>query len=122
MVRPSMLPNYPPRVLMLRAELIKAIPRTHFRVASCSRKAVAICEFGRDARFYHAILGRLKRLSHLTVEVQPTQAAKIRGWNKMTDARRHKVINNRCLRQAKLQREFSDPVEPIDPCRLSSSI
>ena len=27
MVRPSMLPNYPPRVHMLRAELIKAIPK-----------------------------------------------------------------------------------------------
>ncbi|WP_341317397.1 DUF1289 domain-containing protein [Paraburkholderia sp. IMGN_8] len=29
----------------------------------------------------------------------------IRGWKKMTDHRRHQVINDRARRQAKLQRE-----------------
>lgn len=33
----------------------------------------------------------------------------IRAWKKMTDHRRHQVINDRSRRQAKLQRESSGP-------------
>jgi predicted Fe-S protein YdhL (DUF1289 family) len=32
----------------------------------------------------------------------------IRAWKKMTDHRRHQVINDRARRQAKLQRESSE--------------
>jgi cation diffusion facilitator family transporter len=37
--------------------------------------SVATDEIQRDSRFYHAVLGRFKGLSHVTVEVQPSQAA-----------------------------------------------
>ncbi|SEB21046.1 CDF family Co(II)/Ni(II) efflux transporter DmeF [Paraburkholderia sartisoli] len=37
--------------------------------------SVATSESQRDSRFYHAVLGRFKGLSHVTVEVQPSQAA-----------------------------------------------
>ena len=33
--------------------------------------SVATSESQRDSRFYHAVLGRFKGLSHVTVEVQP---------------------------------------------------
>lgn len=33
----------------------------------------------------------------------------IRGWKKMTDHRRHQVIDDRVLRQSKLQRESPEP-------------
>ncbi|SMG60654.1 CDF family Co(II)/Ni(II) efflux transporter DmeF [Paraburkholderia susongensis] len=36
--------------------------------------SVATGETQRDSRFYHAVLGRFKGLSHVTVEVQPLQA------------------------------------------------
>lgn len=36
---------------------------------------VATSESQRDSRFYHAVLGRFKGLSHVTIEVQPLQAA-----------------------------------------------
>ncbi|MFM0736410.1 CDF family Co(II)/Ni(II) efflux transporter DmeF [Paraburkholderia xenovorans] len=36
--------------------------------------SVATDETQRDSRFYHAVLGRFKGLSHITVEVQPLQA------------------------------------------------
>ena len=34
--------------------------------------SVATSESQRDSRFYHAVLGRFKELSHVTVEVQVT--------------------------------------------------
>ncbi|MFL9892161.1 CDF family Co(II)/Ni(II) efflux transporter DmeF [Paraburkholderia sp. RL17-381-BIF-C] len=37
--------------------------------------SVATNELHRDSRFYHAVLKRFKGLSHVTVEVQPAQAA-----------------------------------------------
>jgi cation diffusion facilitator family transporter len=37
--------------------------------------SVATNESQRDSRFYHAVLERFKGLSHVTVEVQPSQAA-----------------------------------------------
>jgi cation diffusion facilitator family transporter len=37
--------------------------------------SVATSESQRDARFYHAVLGRFKGLSHVTVEVQPSPVA-----------------------------------------------
>ncbi|WP_454862688.1 CDF family Co(II)/Ni(II) efflux transporter DmeF [Paraburkholderia fungorum] len=37
--------------------------------------SVATSESRRDSRFYHAVLGRFKGLSHVTIEVQPTEAA-----------------------------------------------
>jgi cation diffusion facilitator family transporter len=37
--------------------------------------SVATNESRHDSRFYHAILGRFKGLSHVTVEVQPAQVA-----------------------------------------------
>jgi cation diffusion facilitator family transporter len=37
--------------------------------------SVATSEFERDSRFYHAVLERFKGLSHVTVEVHPSQAA-----------------------------------------------
>jgi Co/Zn/Cd efflux system component len=37
--------------------------------------SVATDETERDSRFYHAVLGRFKGLSHVTVEVQASQAA-----------------------------------------------
>jgi cation diffusion facilitator family transporter len=36
--------------------------------------SVATDETQRDSRFYHAVLGRFKGLSHVTVEVQPLRA------------------------------------------------
>ena len=44
----------------------------------------------------------------------------IRGWKKMTDHRRHQVINDRARRQAKLQRE--SPGLPLEAAALSESI
>jgi len=37
--------------------------------------SVATSESQRDSRFYHAVLERFKGLSHVTVEVQPSQVA-----------------------------------------------
>lgn len=37
--------------------------------------SVATSESERDSRFYHAELERFTALSHVTVEVQPSQAA-----------------------------------------------
>jgi Co/Zn/Cd efflux system component len=37
--------------------------------------SVATNQSQRDARFYHVVLERLKGLSHLTVEVQPSHAS-----------------------------------------------
>jgi hypothetical protein len=37
--------------------------------------SVATSESERDSRFYHAVLERFTGLSHVTVEVQPSQAA-----------------------------------------------
>jgi predicted Fe-S protein YdhL (DUF1289 family) len=40
----------------------------------------------------------------------------IREWNKMTDHRRHQVINDRARRQARLQRESAEfPAGPSTP-------
>jgi Co/Zn/Cd efflux system component len=41
--------------------------------------SVETCERQRDSRFYHSVLERFKGLSHLTVEVQPSEAAADRG-------------------------------------------